>query len=39
MLNKTNSSLVQAIEWYGIARNTLRDFKAICELKIINKKK
>lgn len=27
------------MESYGVARNTLRDFIGICELKIIDKKK
>ena len=39
ILKKENCSLAHAMESYGVARNTLRDFIGICELKIIDKKK
>lgn len=39
ILKKENCSLAHAMESYGVARNTLRDFLGICELKIIDKKK
>ena len=34
-----NCSLAHAMESYGVARNTLRDFIGICELKILDKTK
>lgn len=30
---------MHAMESYGVARNTLRDFIGICELKIIDRRK
>ena len=38
-IQKRKCSLVHAMESYGPARNTLRDFIGICELKIIHRKK
>lgn len=39
ILKKENCSLAYAMKSYGVARNTLRDFIGICELKIIDRKK
>ncbi len=39
ILKKENCSLTHAMESYGVARNTLRDFIGIYALKIIDKKK
>ena len=39
VLIKENCSLMHAMESYGVARNTLRDFIGICELKIIDRRK
>jgi len=38
-MKKENCSLTYAMKSYGVARNTLRDFIGICELKIIDRKK
>ena len=39
ILKKENCSLSKAMESYGVARNTLRDFIGICELRIIDEKR
>lgn len=39
IFKKENCSLAHAMELYGVARNTLRDFIGICELKIKDKEK
>ena len=39
VMNERKCSLAQAMKIYGLARNTLRDFIGICELKILNKDK
>ena len=39
IFKKENCSLAHAMELCGVARNTLRDFIGICELKIIDKEK
>ena len=39
ILKKENCSLSKAMESYGVARNTLRDFIGICELRIIDGKR
>ena len=39
IFKKENCSLAHAMELYGVARNTLRDFIGICELKIVDKEK
>ena len=39
ILNKEKTSLAQAMEKYGVARNTIRDFLGICELKILDKER
>ena len=38
-LNKEKCSLAQAMDSYGVATNTIRDFIGICELKIMDKEK
>ena len=39
VMNERKCSLAQAMKIYGVARNTLRAFIGICELKILNKDK
>ena len=35
VMNERKCSLAQAMNIYGVARNTLRDFIGICELKML----
>ena len=39
ILRKKQCSLTEAMRLYGIARNTLRDYIGLCELKIVDEKK
>ena len=39
ILNEEKCSLAQAMDSYGVARNTIQDFITICELKIMDKEK
>ena len=39
ILKQRKCSLAKAMEKYGVARNTLREFIGICELKILDRDK
>ena len=39
VLRKLSGSLSQAMKEYGVARNTVKDFLGLCELKIIDIKR
>lgn len=39
VMKERKCSLAQAMKIYGVARNTLRDFIGICELKIVDQDK
>ena len=39
IMNQRKCSLAKAMEKYGVARNTLRGFIGICELKIVDQDK
>ena len=39
ILQKHHCSLTEAMRHFGIARNTLRDYIALCELKIMDPKR
>ena len=38
-MKQRKCSLAKAMEKYGVARNTLREFLGICELKILDRDK
>ena len=39
IMKQRKCSLAKAMEKYGVARNTLREFIGICELKILDRDK